>query len=162
MKPIKILFAIVVASAILSPVSLQAQCAGSLGSNFYKSPALAALLSIQPLPVDLGGFYAGNWQRAILYTTAEIAIATPALVLLWERGGWGHMGYYYGPASPEGWEWTKAERERFYYLVAGYMIVKAISAFDAAFSVQHVLHHASLRYDEKTSSMMFAVSLQIR
>jgi len=161
MKPIKILF--VIASAILSSASLQAQCVGSPGSNFDRSPALAALLSIQPLPVDLGGFYAGNWERAILYTTAESAITTPSLVLLWERGGWGHMGYYsYDPASLKRWEWTKAERERFYYLVAGYMIVKAISAFDAGFSVQHLLHHASLRYDEKTSSMMFAVSLQIR
>ena len=28
-----------------------------------RDPSMAALLSIQPLPVDAGGFYAGNWRR---------------------------------------------------------------------------------------------------
>jgi hypothetical protein len=51
---------------------------GSVDNGNRKDPATAALLSIQPLPVDLGNFYTGNWKRGILYTTAELALFIPA------------------------------------------------------------------------------------
>jgi len=50
-----------------------------------KSPEIGALLSLMPLPVALGNFYAGDWERGVLYTTIEVALAFPVW-LCWPNG----------------------------------------------------------------------------
>ena len=125
-----------------------------------KSPTIAAALSLQPLPMDLGSFYAGNWERGVIYSAAEIALFVPAVVLLAENSNWGHHrydAYYYG--DPARRTWTNADRNRFYYIVGGYLLIKVISAFDAGYSVEHQNAKISIGYNEQNKSL--AVSLAI-
>lgn len=123
-----------------------------------KSPALAAVLSLQPLPIAIGNFYVGDWEKGILYTTAEVALAIPAVVLLSKNRGWGHRSYYYYD-DPYRRTWTDVERKRFYYLAAGYLLVKVVSAFDAGYSAERYNERLSLRYDEQTKS--YGVSMKL-
>jgi hypothetical protein len=127
-----------------------------------KDPAIAALLSIQPLPVDLGNFYIGNWERGILYTTAELILFVPAAVLL-ERNSWSwgmhnHSNYY---SSDYRSSWTSTERTQFYYLLAGYVVVKIISAFDAGYSAEQYNQNISLRYDAPTNTAMLSLNIPL-
>src|SRR3989304_5488497 len=67
---------------------------GGASSSSEKDPAIAAALSLQPLPIDLGSFYAGNWERGILYTAAEVTLFVPAIVMISENSNWfGHHRY---------------------------------------------------------------------
>lgn len=135
---------------------------GSLSST-ERSPALAAVLSLQPLPVDFGSFYAGNWERGILYTAVEVAMFVPAMVLMSEHGNsWGHHSYdpYYSN-DVERRSWTSAEREKFYYLLGGYVLVKLISAFDAGYSVERQNAAVMLGYDKGTKSVSLAIRIPV-
>ncbi len=129
-----------------------------------KSPALAAVLSLQPLPVDLGSFYAGNWERGVLYSAAQLALFVPAAVLLAERTDGGHhrfdRSYYYGDYNRR--PWTRAERERFYYLVGGYFLVKLISAFDAGYTVERSNATLSVRYEREQNSLGVSMAIPLR
>ncbi len=143
-----------------SDVLAQHQMGGITGNYNPKDPALAALLSIQPLPFDIGNFYSGNWKRGIIYTTAELALFIPAAVLLGRNNwGWGMHGYssYYYTDNRR--SWTNAERNQFYYLLAGYVIVKIISAFDAGYSAEIFNKNFSMQYDVRNNST--ALSLKI-
>ena len=136
---------------------------GSSWSSSKKDPAIAAALSLQPLPIDLGGFYAGNWQRGVIYTAAEIALFVPAVVLIAENSNWGHHrygSYYY--SDPNRKTWTSAERERFYYLLGGYLLVKLISALDAGYSVERQNAKLSLGYNRNSKSLGFSLAIPIR
>ena len=120
---------------------------------------LLLLLSIQPMPVDLGNFYTGNWGRGILYTTAELALFIPAAVLLGRNSwSWGMHNYsnYYGTDDRP--SWTTTERNQFYYLLTGYVIVKIISAFDAGYSERYN-QNISLRYDAQTNTAMLSLNI---
>ena len=135
---------------------------GRVDNANRKDPATAALLSIQPLPVDLGNFYVGNWERGIIYTTAELILFIPAAVLLGRNGwSWGMHNYsnYYG--SDYRPSWTKTERIQFYYLLAGYVVVKIISAFDAGYSAERYNQNISLRYDAPTNTAMLSLNIPL-
>ncbi len=136
---------------------------GDQWSSSRKSPAIAAALSLQPLPMDLGSFYAGNWERGAIYTTAEIALFIPIVVLISQNSNWGHHrydSYYYADANRR--TWTDAERNRFYYLVGGYFLVKLISALDAGYSVERQNAQLSLGYDKRSQSLGFSLAIPIR
>lgn len=143
-------------------VYAQHQHGGMADRGNRKDPAMAALLSIQPLPVDLGNFYAGNWERGILYTTAELALFIPASILL-GRNGWSwrmhNYSNYYGTDSRP--SWTTTERNQFYYLLAGYVVVKIISAFDAGYSVERYNQHLALQYDAQTKAAMLSLNIPL-
>ena len=74
---IPIRFLILLGLLFIYSSNVNAQCSwgmgrhGDINSHGYISPATAALLSIQPMPVAVGNFYTGDWGRGILYTTAE-------------------------------------------------------------------------------------------
>ncbi len=143
------------------PLSAQHHHGGGWFSSKEKSPAIAAALSLQPLPIALGQFYVGDWERGILYTTAEVALAIPAVALLSKNRGAGHRSYYYYD-DPYRQTWTDAERERFYYLAGGYLLVKIVSAFDAGYSAEQYNRSndkVSLRYDEQTNSYGLTMKL---
>lgn len=136
---------------------------GMWHSGEGKSPATAALLSIQPLPVALGNFYTGDWERGLIYTTAELALFIPAAVLL-GRNNWGmgmHDNYYYNNYSNER-RWTKSERNQFYYFLTGYILVKLVSAFDAGYSAQKLNDNLSMEYDVQTNSAMLTLNIPVR
>ena len=106
--------------------------------NEERSPGLAALLSLQPMPVAIGNFYADDWEKGILYTSLELSLFIPAMGLLGGR----HMmgGYNYNHYHDESdHEWSDNDRTLFYSLLAGYVAVKVISAFDAGHSVERYL-----------------------
>lgn len=136
---------------------------GDQWSSSRKIPAIAAALSLQPLPLDLGSFYAGNWERGTIYTTAEIALFIPAVVLISENSDWGHHrydSYYYSDTKRR--TWTDAERNRFYYLAGGYFLVKLISALDAGYSVERQNAQVSVGYDKRSQTLGFSLAIPIR
>ncbi len=98
-----------------------------------KSPGIAALLSLQPMPVAVGNFYAEDWEKGILYSTLELGMFIPAMILLGERNS-NHSHYNNSDHS-----WTNEERAWFYSLLTGYIVTKMISAFDAGHSVEKYL-----------------------
>ena len=97
-----------------------------------KSPSVAAVLSMQPMPIALGNFYADDWAKGILYTTVEVGLAIPSIVLLSDRF-MNHMDHHH---EGSGENWTDTERVWFISLVTGYVLTKVISAYDAALSVE--------------------------
>ena len=155
MKKLTFIFSLCVAVATFGYA--QHHHGGGLFSS-TKDPTTAAVLSLQPMPIDLGSFYAGNWERGIIYTTVEVGLFVPAMILLSENSDWRsrhrYDSYYYTDAKRT--TWTQAERERFYYLLGGYALVKIISAFDAGYSVERQNFTSTLGYNENTKS--FALS----
>ncbi len=87
----------------------------------------AVLLSIQPLPVDAGNLYTGNWVRGLGYSVIQTSLVVGASIML-ANVDWGHHTYYNG-ADRRGL--TDAERQRLHWYAAAYIAVKAISALDA-------------------------------
>ncbi len=102
-----------------------------------KNPSVAALLSLQPMPLALGNFYADDWAKGILYTTVEVGLVIPSIVLLSNRDWHHHHGWWSEESHGESEEsWTDTERAWFISLVTGYILTKVISAYDAASSVE--------------------------
>ncbi len=163
MRKARLLF-IPLALALVVSHSMAQHHQSDLKLSSRKSPALAAVLSLQPIPVDLGSFYAGNWERGILYTAAEVALFIPAIVLITENSNWfGHHrydSYYY--TDPNRRTWTRAERERFYYFIGGYLLVKVISAFDAGYTVERSNATLSVRYEREQNSLGLSMAIPIR
>ncbi len=135
-----------------------------MNSDKEKDPAIAALLSSQPLPVALGNFYTGNWERGIIYTTAELALFIPAAILLgrnnWSWGMHNYSSYDYIDSNRR--TWTSNERTQFYYLLTGYVLVKIISAFDAGYSAETYNQNLSMKYDVLTNSAMLTLNIPVR
>ncbi len=146
----------------VSDVFAQHNMMGSMSDNDNKKdPGLAALLSVQPFPVAIGNFYSNNWERGILYTTAEAALFIPAIILL-GNNGWGMHNYGYYNAADNRPSWTAAERDQFYYLLTGYIVVKIVSAFDAGFSAERYNKQFSLSYNAKTNSAMLLLKIPLK
>jgi hypothetical protein len=97
---------------------------GLWGDADYRSPGLAAALSLTPVPVDFGNLYAENVGWGIAYTGAEIALSSGMMWL-----GASHMCH--GGANGCG-DWSNAERSTMIGLVAGYVIVKVVAGVHAA------------------------------
>lgn len=108
-----------------------------MGGGRYRddviSPGVAALLSLQPMPFDFGNFYIDEWKKGILYTSVELGIFIPGMNLLGDHHS-GHS-YYFSDES----DWTDNDRTVFYSLVAGYFVIKVISAFDSASTAEEML-----------------------
>lgn len=126
-----------------------------------KNPAIAALLSIQPLPLAFGNFYTGNWARGVIYTTAELALFIPAAVLLGRNNwGWGMHDFY--PYRNERRLWTSNERSQFYYLLAGYVVVKIVSAFDAGYSAELYNQNLSAEYNPQNNTSVLTLRIPLK
>lgn len=163
MRKARLLF-LPLALALVAGHSMGQHHQSDLKPSSRKSPALAAVLSLQPIPIDLGSFYAGNWERGIIYTAAQIALFVPAIVLISENSNWRshhrYDSYYYTDANQR--TWTQAERERFYYLLGGYVLVKIISAFDAGYTVERSNATLSVRYEGEQNSLRLSMAIPIR
>ena len=144
-----------------SDVFAQHQMGSMDDSGNKKDPALAALLSIQPFPVAIGNFYSDNWERGILYTTAEVALFIPAMILL-GHNSWGMHNYVYYNRTDNRPSWTVEERNQFYYLLTGYIVVKIVSAFDAGYSAERYNQQFSLSYNARTNSAMLSLNIPLK
>lgn len=108
-----------------------------MGSGMHwtdgKNPSVAALLSLQPMPVALGNFYTDDWEKGIIYTTLEVGMFISGMVLLSDR----YSDHFHGGYTRN--SWTDTERTWLISLVTGYVVVKVISAFDAAYSAERYI-----------------------
>ena len=121
-----------------------------------KNPGIAALLSLQPMPLALGNFYADDWAKGILYTTVEVGLFIPGIILLSDRYG----NHLHDGRSRDGW--TDTERVWFISLVTGYVLTKVLSAYDAASSVekQHLREpRVSFQITEHTPGVFLKASV---
>ena len=89
----------------------------------YRSPGLAAALSLTPVPVDFGNLYAENVGWAMAYTSAQLALMTGMMWL-----GAGHMCH----ARDRCADWSGAETGGMVALAIGYVGVKIVSGVHAA------------------------------
>lgn len=105
-----------------------------------KSPGVAAVLSLQPMPVDFGNFYVDDWGKGIIYTSLELSMIIPGMFLMSDN----HM-YFNGNNNG----WTDNQRVWFYSLLTGYVLTKVISAYDAASTAERLMNseHVSLRFN---------------
>ncbi len=123
-RPIELLLALVLA---LAPAVATAHEPGAdvYHTTSQRSPGIAAALSLTPMPVDFGNFYAENVEAGILFTTVEVGIMGAAM---WTaRWGGGMHGRYDDREGP-----TAAEREQLALLAGAYVAVKVASALQAA------------------------------
>jgi len=121
-----------------------------------KSPGIAALLSLQPMPLALGNFYADDWEKGILYTTVEVGLAIPGIILLSDRYG----DHFHDGGAQDGW--TDTEQVWFISLVTGYVLTKVLSAYDAASSVERQLRReqrVSLHMTGHTQGVLVKASI---
>jgi hypothetical protein len=94
------------------------------------SPAVAALLSLTPVPVAFGEFYAGSWGAGLAFSFLEVAeLATAGAVLVYEGGA-----MMYGGVPLPGWSATG--QVVFLSAVGSFVLTKFIDAFAAASAAQ--------------------------
>ena len=119
-----------------------------------KSPGVAALLSLQPMPVDFGNFYVDDWGKGILYSSLELGLFVPGVIYMGNHG----MGHSH---SSNNSEWTDSERNTFYYLLTGYIAVKVISAYDAASTAEKLLNNERVSFHFNPSDQYTYLSLNV-
>lgn len=96
------------------------------------SPALAALLSLMPVPAALGQFYAGDWGAGIAFSSLEVAeVVTAAIVFVYERGA-----MMYGGVPIQSWSTTG--QVVFFSALGGFVLTKFVDAFTAASTVDAI------------------------
>jgi len=155
----------ILASAVLLAVGAVEAQHGMMGMEMRipisreKSPGIGALLSLTPLPVALGNFYAGDWERGVLYTTIEVALAIPGIVMLAERYGHHHMWHDENHDDHDHEGWSKGERARFTYLVTGFVVAKLVSALDAGYSIERQNRRVSLGLGEHHGGLSLALRM---
>lgn len=92
-------------------------------STTYRSPGLAAALSLNPLPIDFGNFYAENVGWGVAYTGAQVGLAGG---MMWIGGAHAcHGGRDCG-------DWSDLDRGLMIGLAGGYLAIKVVAALHAA------------------------------
>lgn len=102
----------------------------------YRSPGLAAALSLTPVPVDLGNLYAENVGWALAYTSAELTLMTGMMWL-----GAGHMCHDRDRCA----DWSDVEAGGMVALAVGYVGVKLVSGVHAASAAREFNERAPTR-----------------
>jgi len=88
----------------------------------HRSPGLAMVLSLTPLPVDFGNLYAENLAWGVAYTGLELALMIPMMVLVG-----GHMDH--GANADE--RWSSGEQVAAVSLVSVYVLIKLVAGLQA-------------------------------
>ena len=102
--------------------------------NYYRSPGLAAALSLTPMPIDFGNFYAENPEMGIVWTAVETGLMAAIMWSSWDGGMMGHRNDRDGDGVSN--RWSAADRDRTAALAAGYVGVKLVSALQASQSAR--------------------------
>lgn len=99
---------------------------GGWSDNGEKSPAVAALLSLIPVPVAIGQFYAGDWKTGLVFSLVETAeMATMAGVALYEGGSMMHYG---APVR----DWDATGQTVFFSALGSFVLTKFVDSLTAA------------------------------
>lgn len=138
----------------VSPASAMGHLWGWYGAE--RSPAVAALLSLMPMPLALGQFYVGDWGAGLLFTFLETAgLATAMTVALLES-----------PDIMHDWvpltQWDVTGKVVFFSALGGFVLIKFVDAFTAGLSAESLnrrLREArvSLILGERGVGMAFAL-----
>ena len=117
-----------------------------------KSPGVAALLSLQPMPVDFGNFYVDDWGKGIIYTSLELSMFISGMFIMSDS-------YMHHNGNNNGW--TDNQRVWFYSLLTGYVLTKVISAYDAASTAEHLMNseHVSLKFNPSDRYVQLSVGV---
>ncbi len=108
-----------------------------------KSTLLAIILSIQPLPIDLGNFYAGQWEKAVGYSAFELAVFVPGVVMI-----------------TNGSNTSEINELAIYTLIGIYFFTKVVSAFDAGIQIGFENNRIGYQTDRDVTVLLnFNVSL---
>lgn len=99
------------------------------------NPSVAVLLSIQPLPIDFGNFYTGNWKRGIGYSVIQSSLIVAAGFTL-AKSEWSHNHLYRNDTNYYNRGLTSAERKRLIWYSVSYIAIKAISGIDAGMTAE--------------------------
>lgn len=114
------------------------------GSSDYRSPGLAAVLSLTPMPVDFGNLYAENFGWGMAYTAVELSLATPLVWLGAQNMCGGHDHYDDGCDG-----WIDSDETWALGLLSGYVGVKFVSAVHAGYASRAY----NERHEERSSSL---------
>lgn len=94
-----------------------------------RSPAVAALLSLIPMPLAFGQFYAGDWATGLLFSFLETAeFATTIGVVVYEGSTMMYGGILIS-------DWDKTSQVVFLSALGSFVLTKFVDAFIAALTV---------------------------
>ena len=97
---------------------------GWFGSG-ERSPAVAALLSLTPMPIAFGQFYAGDWATGLLFSLVETAEAATMIgILVYEGTTMMHGGV---PIR----DWDSTGQVVFFSALGSFVVTKFVDAFTA-------------------------------
>jgi hypothetical protein len=127
--------------------------AGGVGS-----PALAAVLSLTPMPVALGQFYAGDWKAGLAFSLLEAAEGAAAAAVFTYEGG--RMMYGGVPLQ----SWSATGQTVFITAVGAFILTKFVDAFIAASTVDAINRasadaRVSLLVKDRNVVMSFALRI---
>ncbi|MGD0725296.1 MAG: hypothetical protein ABSB63_07005 [Spirochaetia bacterium] len=90
-----------------------------------RSPAVAALLSLTPMPIAFGQFYAGDWATGLLFSFVETAEAATTIgVVVYEGTTMMHAGV---PIR----DWDSTGQVVFFSALGSFVITKFVDALTA-------------------------------
>lgn len=113
-------------AAVAPGASMPAQPpAFPFGEGRYRSPGLAVMLSLQPLPIDFGNLYAENIGWGMAYTAIEVSLMAP---MMWMTGE--HMDH----GTTDNRTWSGRETGAMVGLVSGYVVVKLVAGLHAGYA----------------------------
>lgn len=115
----------------------------------YRSPGLAAVLSLTPVPVDFGNLYAEHVAWGMVYTTAELGLATGMMWL-----GADHMCHRDGCQT-----WSGGETAGMVALATGYVAVKIVAGLHAASAAREFNERAPVAWSPLVAPTRGGVAL---
>jgi hypothetical protein len=74
-----VIFLVVLFGIFALPVAESMPMFGGWFDSGERSPAVAALLSLIPMPIAFGQFYAGDWATGLLFSFVETAEAATTI-----------------------------------------------------------------------------------
>lgn len=101
---------------------------GARFDSGQRNPAIAALLSLVPVPIALGQFYAGDWAMGLVFSAVETA----------EMGTTAGVAVYEGSTMMAGGvairDWDRTGQVVFFSALGSFVLTKFVDAFTAALS----------------------------
>lgn len=98
-----------------------------VGDAQHRSPGLAVALSLQPLPIDFGNFYAENLGWGVFYSAVEVSLLAP---MMWMTGS--HMDH----GTNDQRSWSGMETGAMAGMISGYVLLKVISGVHAGYAAR--------------------------
>lgn len=117
-----------------------------------------AALSMQPLPIDFGNLYVGNWRFGVLSTGVQAGILTAGTVLLVENLRLAHRR----TDGDDRLAWSSGHRNALYGLAGGYVLSKLVSTWVAVGTASEQAGLASVALHPDWDGQRLGLSARIR